>query len=76
MLDIWSNKYRALSSKNIYILSTAASLKVLPERTYENLVNTIEALPIDQIVCCIKLELLPLLKQLPEMKNETLRAIS
>jgi hypothetical protein len=38
--------------------------------------NTIEALPIDQIVCCIKLELWPLLKQLPEMKNEMLRAIS
>ena len=58
------------------ILSTAASLKTLSERTYENLVNTVEALPIDQIVCCIKLELLPLLKQLPEMKNEMLRAIS
>ena len=58
------------------ILSTAASLKTLSERTYENLVNTVEALPIDQIVSCIKFELLPLLKQLPEMKKEMLQAIA
>jgi len=58
------------------ILSTAASLKTLSERTYENLVNTVEALPIDQIVSCIKFELLPLLKQLPEMKEEMLQAIA
>jgi len=58
------------------ILSTAASLKTLSERTYENLVNTVEALPIDQIVYCIKFELLPLLKQLPEMKKEMLQAIA
>jgi hypothetical protein len=33
-------------------LSTAASLKTLSERTYEILVNAVEALPIDQIVSC------------------------
>jgi hypothetical protein len=63
-----------ITAKNI--LSTSASLKALPKRIYENLMNTIEALPTDQIVCCIKMEVLPLLKQLPEMKNEMLRAIS
>lgn len=52
------------------IMSTAFSLKAFLKMTHENLVNTIETLPVDQIVFCIKLELngvcLTLLKQLPQ----------